>query len=381
MASLNRTCTETHPAPYPRHDPVNGYGQLLFLANLASKMRHTTAIGSRVAEVHNGSSLFTGDAGSGESNIRRWLIENDWLEAIVALPTNLFYNTGIATYVWVLASKKAPHRRGKVQLIDATAWSRPLRKNLGMKNCELGDDDIARVHTAFATMEESDRSKVFPNEAFGFWKVIVERPLRLRGRLSAEAIAALRTSSGDADLRTPLLGTFGDALATDFPRVQTRLSAWLDDWTPDDAPGDDEDGEAPRGVPDRRRRKLLDARTWERDHRLVQAATALRARIGDTEFDDHAAFKRALDRADPNVRPVPTAADITAILKAATWRDETAAPVVARVLTGPRAVADPMHGRFAATVGGRPAVVEYEPDPDLRDTEQVPLLEGNRSRG
>ena len=106
-------------------------GQMMFLANMLSKMKRDTPLGSRVAEVHNGSSLFTGDAGQGESNIRRWLIENDWLEAIVALPLNMFYNTGIATYIWVLGNRKPAHRRGKVQLIDATQWSRPLRKNLG----------------------------------------------------------------------------------------------------------------------------------------------------------------------------------------------------------------------------------------------------------
>jgi type I restriction enzyme M protein len=116
-------------------------GQMLFLANMAAKMNRTSALGSRVAEVHNGSSLFTGDAGQGESNIRRWLIENDWLEAIVALPLNLFYNTGIATYIWVLTNKKPTHRQGKVQLIDASQWFKPLRKNLGKKNCELASRD------------------------------------------------------------------------------------------------------------------------------------------------------------------------------------------------------------------------------------------------
>src|SRR5208337_791555 len=109
-------------------------GQLMFLANMLSKMKHDTPLGSRIAEVHNGSSLFTGDAGQGESNIRRWIIENDWLEAIVALPLNMFYNTGIATYVWVLTNRKPEHRRGQVQLIDATQWFRPLRKNMGKKN-------------------------------------------------------------------------------------------------------------------------------------------------------------------------------------------------------------------------------------------------------
>ena len=105
-------------------------------------MSTAVSAGSRIAEVHNGSSLFTGDAGQGESNIRRWIIENDWLEAIVALPLNMFYNTGIATYIWVLSNRKAEHRQGKVQLIDATQWFRPLRKNLGSKNCELAEEDI-----------------------------------------------------------------------------------------------------------------------------------------------------------------------------------------------------------------------------------------------
>ena len=349
-------------------------GQLLFLANLVAKMRTDTPTGSRVAEVHNGSSLFTGDAGSGESNIRRYVIENDWLEAIIALPTNLFYNTGIATYVWVLASKKAQERKGKVQLIDATAWSKPLRKNLGSKNCELGTDDIERVTAAFLTMEESAQSKVFPNEAFGYWKVVVDRPLRLRGRLSAEAITALRTDSGDAELREPLLAFFGDALANDFGRVQPRLVKWLDDWSPDDASTSDDDDGPARGVPASRRKKLLDPRTWERDHRLVRAATALRAKVGDTEFVDHAAFKRALELASVNVRPIPSAADIKAILEEATWRDETCAPVIAKDL-GARGVADPLHGRFSATVNGKRTVVEYAHDAELRDTEQVPLLE------
>jgi type I restriction enzyme M protein len=156
-------------------------GQMLFLANMLSKMKHGTRLGSRIAEVHNGSSLFTGDAGQGESNIRRWIIENDWLEAIVALPLNMFYNTGIATYIWVITNRKPAHRKGKVQLIDATAWFRPLRKNLGKKNCELSEEDIQRICDTFLAFKETEQSKIFPNAAFGYWKVTVERPLRLRG--------------------------------------------------------------------------------------------------------------------------------------------------------------------------------------------------------
>jgi len=156
-------------------------GQMLFLANMLSKMKESTKLGSRIAEVHNGSSLFTGDAGQGESNIRRWIIESDWLESIVALPLNMFYNTGIATYVWVLTNRKPEHRQGKVQLIDATEWYQPLRKNLGNKNCELGEEDIQRVCKTFLDFEESEQSKIFDNADFGYWKVTVDRPLRIEG--------------------------------------------------------------------------------------------------------------------------------------------------------------------------------------------------------
>ena len=156
-------------------------GQMIFLANMLSKMKRDTQLGSRIAEVHNGSSLFTGDAGHGESNIRRWIIENDWLEAIVALPLNMFYNTGIATYIWVLSNRKEERRKGRVQLVDATRWHTPLRRNLGSKNCELSEEDIHRICDAFLSFDETEQSKIFPNEAFGYWKVTVERPLRVKG--------------------------------------------------------------------------------------------------------------------------------------------------------------------------------------------------------
>jgi len=231
-------------------------GQMMFLANLLSKMKHGTTLGSRVAEVHNGSSLFTGDAGQGESNIRRWIIENDWLEAIVALPLNMFYNTDIATFVWVLGNRKPEHRRGKVQLIDATKWFKPLRKNLGKKNCELSHEDIERICGAFLAFEETDQSKIFDNAAFGYSKVTVERPLRIKG---------------------------------------------------------------------------IDP---ERAHTAKEIKT----------------------------------------LKDAAERDESASPVIKKVHKK-GAAPDPLHGLFETTVNGEPRVVEYEPDTELRDTEQVPLLE------
>ena len=159
-------------------------GQMLFLANMLSKMKHNTPLGSRIASVHNGSSLFTGDAGSGESNTRRWIIENDWLDAIIALPLNMFYNTGIATYVWVLSNRKAERRRGQVQLIDATQWFEPRRKNLGKKNCDLSEGNIQSILDAFLAFEPTEQSRIFDNAEFGYWKVTVERPLRLSVDLS-----------------------------------------------------------------------------------------------------------------------------------------------------------------------------------------------------
>lgn len=236
-------------------------GQLLFLANMVSKMKKGSALGSRIAEVHNGSSLFTGDAGQGESNIRRWIIENDWLEAIVALPLNMFYNTGIATYVWVLTNRKPDHRKGKIQLIDATDWYTSLRKNLGSKNRELGPDDIERVIRAFLDFEGSpengEQSKVFFNEEFGYYKAVVERPLRLAG-------------------------------------------------------------------------------------------------------------------VDPN--HTYSAAQLNKLIKDGAQRDPSAAPAIAKVY--PRGTAaDPYLGRYVAKIKGETRVVSYAPDSDLRDCEQVPLLE------
>ena len=155
-------------------------GQLLFLLNNVSKMKETTELGSRIAEVHNGSSLFTGDAGQGESNARRYIIERDLVEAIIALPNNMFYNTGIGTFIWVLSNRKETKRKGKIQLIDATTLKSPLRKNLGQKNCELTPEIRERILKLYFDFEDNEYSKVFENRAFGYWKATVERPLRYR---------------------------------------------------------------------------------------------------------------------------------------------------------------------------------------------------------
>lgn len=183
---------ETFPPEKLKLIPRVDDGQLLFLVNMLSKMKKETQLGSRIAVVHNGSALFTGDAGSGESNIRRWILENDWLEAIIGLPLSMFYNTDIATYIWVLSNKKPAHRRGKVQLINATNYYGKLRKNLGKKNCELTPKDIAAITKLFLEFGETADSKIFDNEDFGYWKITVERPMRLTTQVTVERLASFR---------------------------------------------------------------------------------------------------------------------------------------------------------------------------------------------
>lgn len=170
-------------------------GSFLFLQHMIAKMKEPEEGGSRIAIVFNGSPLFTGAAGSGESEIRRWIIESDRLDAIVALPDQLFYNTGISTYIWIVDNAKAPERRGQVQLIDARSFFRKMRRSLGEKRQEIAPEQIAEITRIYSGVEpDGEHSKVFANEAFGFRRITVERPLRLRYEVSAEAVAALRAS-------------------------------------------------------------------------------------------------------------------------------------------------------------------------------------------
>lgn len=198
--------------------PRTSDGQLLFLLNNVAKMKKDTPLGSRIAEVHNGSSIFTGDAGSGESNARRYLIENDLVEAIIAVPENMFYNTGIGTFIWVLSNKKEERRKGKIQLIDATAMKESLRKNMGKKNCEFTHDIRKEIVRIFLDMEESDVSMVFNNDEFAYWNVTVERPLRLR-------VYPDRTIPADLFKKADEYETVTSAIA------KAAETALLDDWT------------------------------------------------------------------------------------------------------------------------------------------------------
>ena len=300
-------------------------GQMLFLANMVSKMKKASKLGSRIAEVHNGSSLFTGDAGQGESNIRRWIIESDWLEAIVALPLNMFYNTGIATYVWVLSNRKPEHRKGKVQLIDATDWHRPLRKNLGDKNCELGEEEIEQVCAAFLDFKETEQSKIFSNAEFGYWKVTVDRPLRLSSQLTKQTWQALQFSSGDEELRSALYDEIGEDLFENFEAVQKKVETIISTWRDDES-----DNPGPK-ITEAQQKRLLKPASWARDYELVQLAPKLLQAIGGEVFNDHNAFRSALDGALQELGIKLTAASKKAIYKAASWANPEAAPVIKKV--------------------------------------------------
>jgi len=281
----------------------------------------------------------------------------------------------------VLSNRKPAHRKGRVQLIDASQWFKPLRKNLGKKNCELAPDDIERISRTFLDFKETPESKIFPNAAFGYWKVTVERPLRLHSQLSPKAIETLRFASGDEDLRATLVDEFGDDLFGNFDQIAAALDKRLAEWGAEEEEGQGDDGEVGagqskgKGLPEKRRKKLLDAKTWERDGRLVEVATKLRLALGDGLFEDHNIFRDRVDAALKDAGTKVPAAELKLIVKAVSWRVETAAPVIAKTHKPGKMAADPMRGLFEAMVAGKPCVVEHDPDPDLRDTEQVPLLE------
>ena len=277
-------------------------GQLLFLLHMLAHMKEPEKGGSRVAIIMNGSPLFTGDAGSGESEIRRWILENDWLEALIALPEQLFYNTGIATYVWVLTNRKAPQRKGKVQLVDATSFWVPMRKSLGDKRREVPLEKAESIVSLLRHFEEGEHVKMFPTTHFGFRKITVERPLRLNFRAS--------------------------------PKRITRLA----------------EETAFRSLAVSRKKGAAKEREEAEGRAQQEALLAMLGTLPDTLYKDRDEFEKALS-AGARTAGLKLAAPMKkAILSALSERDETAA--ICR---------DP---------SGNP-----EPDPELRDTENVPLAE------
>ncbi len=205
-------------------------GQLLFLQHMVFHMKASQEGGSRVAIIMNGSPLFTGDAGSGESEIRRWILENDWLEALIALPEQLFYNTGIATYVWVLTNRKAPERKENVQLIDATSDWAPMRKSLGDKRREIPKEKRREILRLLQSFEEGEHVRIYPTTHFGYRKIQVERPLRLNFQASRERIERLNSEKAFQSLASSRKKdpAAKSAEETEGSKLQDRILAMLE---------------------------------------------------------------------------------------------------------------------------------------------------------
>lgn len=319
--------------------PTISDGQLLFLLNMVSKMKHNTELGSRIGTVHNGSALFTGDAGGGESEIRRYIIENDWLECIIALPKNIFYNTGIPTYVWIVTNRKPEHRKGKVQLINAIELYEKLRKNLGQKNCVMTKEHIDQITNLYLDFKETDISKIYPNEFFGYNKITVERPLRLSCRFTAEAIESLRYSNGITDEMEWAYKHFGEALYINLKDYKERIESYLVKNDIKLSPAN--------------KKKLFNSETWQTQLNWINDAKKLAEHFGDKQFDDYNEFVPMLEKAVKALKIKTDSKGINAILNAVSWKNEDAEKVIKKV--------------------EKDKTVLYEPDSDLRDTENVPL--------
>jgi type I restriction enzyme M protein len=362
--------------------PRSSDGQLLFLMEMVSKMKSLdqSPHGSRIASVHNGSSLFTGDAGGGESNIRRHIIENDLLEAIIQLPNNLFYNTGITTYIWLLSNHKSEQRKGKVQLIDASQLYRKLRKNLGNKNCEFAPEHIQEIVATYLQLATKERqtddagiaAQVFDNRDFGYYKVNIERPDRRKAQFSAERIETLRF---DKSLREPMqwiYSQWGDAVyeTGTLADQEKAILAWCD--------------ENELSLNTKNRQKLLSPSTWLRQRDLMQTAHTLLAAIGEAECCDFNHFTTQVDNVLEAQNIKLGASDKNAILNAVSWYDETAEKIIAKKLKLSGDKLDqllqhldcsepdlPDFGYYPTEKKGE--YLTYETNSDLRDSESVPL--------
>lgn len=368
--------------------PRSSDGQLLFLMEMVSKMKSPSSspMGTRIASVHNGSSLFTGDAGGGESNIRRFIIENDMLDAIVQLPNNLFYNTGITTYIWLLNNNKPEARRGKVQLIDASFLFQKLRKNLGNKNCEFAPEHIAEITKAYLDCADIERaldanndavgiaSQVFNNEDFGYHKVNIERPDRRKAKFTSEAIAPLRFDKSLLEVMEYLFEEHGDKVYDKgfLKGISKDILEWCED---NDI-----------SVNAKAKTKLLDEKYWQKLRAILESANLLMQEIGSDEFDDFNLFKVKVDAVLKAQKIKLSAPEKNAILNAVSWYDEHAEKVVKKVVKLSGAKLDELlshlkcsqeqladFGYYSSGKSGE--YITYEPSSDLRDSESVPLVQ------
>lgn len=362
--------------------PRSSDGQLLFLMDMIHKMKPTSMnkIGSRIASVHNGSSLFTGDAGGGESNIRRYIIENDLLDAIIQLPNNLFYNTGITTYIWLLSNNKAHNRKGKVQLIDANNLYSKLRKNLGDKNSQLEPKHISKIIDIYSRFETcSDdvddkqiSSKIFDNADFGYYKVNIERPKRLKAQLRDDLIETLRF---DSTLEEPMrycLQRFGDECYSDITKHAKAIEEYLDKNAIE--------------LNTKNKRALLSKDTWAKHKMLLQTAHIFKDKIGTDEYDDFNLFKIRIDEVIKTQNIKLSLSEKNMILSAVSSYDENAAKVIKKVSKitpeklekllehlGCKKEDLPNFGYYPTEK--KDEYIEYESEADLRDSENIPLKE------
>lgn len=361
-------------------------GSLLFLLHLISKLRGADENGGRIGIILNGSPLFTGGAGSGESEIRRYILEADLLEAIVALPTDMFYNTGIATYVWVLSNKKSEERKGKVQLINGSDLCSKMRKSLGSKRNVMDEDDIATITRCFGHFEAVDAysldkaadvksnrgrqsatpkadvpktfaSKIFATHEFGYRRITIERPLRLSAQFTYDAIASLRFATGALKSVMQWIyehvgdewteSTYGQ-LANHEETIRAKIKKDFAD------------------LKEKQIKDVLEASLWLAQKSLMEKSQQLRAHIGDTQSDDFNEFDKTLTQAQKALGIKLDAKEQKQLLDAITWKNPEAEPIVKKVLKDKE---NPIYGKF--TYNGK--VVEFETDGDLRDNENVPL--------
>lgn len=321
--------------------PRSSDGQLLFLANMAHKMKRNTELGSRVASVHNGSALFTGDAGSGESEIRKWIIENDWLDCIIGLPKNMFYNTGISTYIFILSNRKPEHRKGKVQLIDASEIYQKMRKSLGSKSYELSKDHIRQITDIYLNFEETEQSKIFENGDFGYQKITVNRPLRLSCKFTQEKVDALRFHASLQDEMEYIFGKYKDEVYTDLKKNKEAILKY---WETNEIK-----------VSTANKNKLFDPKYWNAQKNVMLAAQQLFDHFGEAESHDFNEFKGTLDKAMKKLELKLDNAAKKQLINAISWKNEDAEPIVKKK--------------------EKNGTLIYEADSDLRDTENVPLHE------
>ena len=357
--------------------PRTSDGQLLFILEMIDKMKplDQQPQGSRVASIHNGSSLFTGDAGSGESNIRRYLVENDLVDAIIQLPNNIFYNTGITTYIWILTNKKPENRRGKVQLIDASQAFEKLRKNQGSRNCTITpdfQDQILKVYMDFVEQEdEKVSSKIFDGDDFRYYNVTIERPLRLRSQFNALKIDEMLYDKGDLELSKWLYQTYRDRVFTGLDDEIPAIKEYLND---NDIK-----------MTDKKLAKLISVKEWRARRDLMETAKQLMHFLGTEEFRDYNLFSAvvAITAKEQNLNV--SAAQLKTITRAMSETSPNAAPVIkkehkknSKDIELLEAVYGVNHERlhyYGYKKNDKGVYLEYETDSDLRDTEKIPIKE------